>query len=1553
MGPPPPPPQVGRNPFATPSPTLEEQEQQQGRQQPDSAAGSTNQLSPRHQNTTERPWTRDHRRTPRSVRSKKVVSTNPFDASPASSNGHSVPTAAASSGNDGSSLSSSASQEQQHQQQEQRLRRAAVARARARARRDVDVSGTPVLPSFSSSLPSYAYPPHDLDSSNNNNNNHRMAPSQQQSHTRGRGANNKRSVIMNNNIYHRNTSTGNNPFDSSSSSTASSSGGERRTPTPTTQRYRNPFDTPSPSQQQRIQPTPASNGNHNHNPFDDSTASASTSKSSSVVQQRQPNVRVTVHDDRNRRVDGGGMRVWPLGGGGREKSEASDSVSAMDSLELILDRTHGSSSTTDNFNNEQQQHQQASSQSPAGRYYAATVDHQGEVRRVVAMATTSPTRILQQTHHNNLYSSSSSSSATQSNYLSAGREKAMYTPPPYAQQQDGQSSTPATTTPQKSHSPFSPNSQRQYHSNSQAYDITTRTSPRTQQVAESLLQSFDQNRRQQQQSSHTGGGGRQGTDKNNHDTYGSKNQQPGLGERVSTPASTASTGTPVVASDMHRGVSNNSPGTEKNDDGTTSDELVFEYTRTEDIDNNTPTNNNNNMRNNLEVIHEEKKVEDYHPDEQDDDVDEGGSTTHARDGDDTAASPTTDEYNYALHDLCDEAPTTDDIAWHNALFLLAVSPELAELKEPECLMTPLHVACLAHEHPPHWMTRGLLYTAPAACFEEDKGGRLPLHLLAATSADIDTMRLLVEEFPPGVAHKDHRGFTPLHLLLKNDQVDLTLEHLRLLLGQTTYGSAIGEGRANNRFMFRRGDHLFGSVADINYLSKEREDRHEQHFRQYPDDVRRALTKITQWKRRQVNKNAANSSTSQSLFMHKEEHFLRCKNATFTNPASIATPSGRQLPLHLLLRRNTIYPGIQDVTSTKKTASLVDLLRILVVAYPHGLVEQDVGGKTPLMTAMLQRDATPDTEVIELLIGLRTAGFDGLHTERPAIIPTEDNQQLPLHVAAEEMLAYPSILTKICEAYPEARTVQDSRGRTPLHSALQTFRSFPVDAGTLSLLFVDSVATIRDNEGNTPFDLVLKSPKCLQEHSQSSTTTTMSDDESIFQRFLDSSIDKPRSRSDARLLLRHCRMMPPWLRRHACAARSVQDALIDEMTSPFSTFRILASGFVLVVLLAMLRRLLHVNDSLAILVYYLASYHLIVQVMNWFSTIALGEFFRLCLSNPWRWVDVATGILTILVANLSTSRGENDELLSNLGAVATASCWLSILGYLVDWWIGAAIYIGSATRLFYLLVWPLCVAVMGIVAASQVLYTLEDCDSGGICSLSDAYTLVYWMVLGQPVVAEDTVYSSATLGVIVVFTLLVLWWIVSVLAATVTETAQLSRHNLSLSWFWEPKVSLTFTAFGDMDGKSHNTPSTLTDRYCDFMSNLWNVMVAALLGKRFETQEWHSCCLRSRPMTAVTRFSSMLVLPLWIAMGTITFGLLWPPQIRRWVFTIGGRTVSRRGTDTTFESDVGKAKLSQLQLDIMELKAATYDQGTGVQRDLALIKDVLFRALADDATMTQD
>lgn len=895
-----------------------------------------------------------------------------------------------------------------------------------------------------------------------------------------------------------------------------------------------------------------------------------------------------------------------------------------------------------------------------------------------------------------------------------------------------------------------------------------------------------------------------------------------------------------------------------------------------------------------------------------------------------------DSKDLSLHDLCDAASSTDDQSWKKAVFLLSVEPQLAKNVEVSSKMTALHVCALGLQPPPIWMIRALLYTSPEQAQQLDTGGRLPLHLVAATSADLAMMQLLVDEYPASVGHKDERGFTPLQLLLKNDQIILTLDHLRILMGQTV--SDEEEEELKKHLSFRKGEHLTQTLQDLETRKRQRqEEKHEIMFPDYPDDVRSCLKKITQWKKRQV----AKGNVFNSRFFASYQ---------FENPAGISTPTGKLLPLHLLVRRK---PNVRPLkVSSRPPAVHADLARVLATAYPLALVTRDANSRTPLMTAMLQTEAYPDREVIEVLLGIGIPGFVASRMGSPAALAVDDSLQLPLHVAAEESASDYALLSAIYEAYPQAKTIQDVRGRTPLLLALRNYRSVPIDEPTLDLLFEEKVAILKDQDGKIPLDVVLENPKSLKQ-SQSM----------IIQEFLDASIGKPNNWRESQNLLGKLRDLPPWLRRHACGAHYVQEALMDEVATPWVTFWVLFNGLVLVSLLVVLRLLLdRLDDTLITVLYVLASLVMVNQVVYWTIAMLLGEFYRLCVSNPLRWIDLASGYLPIATAYLISADGatlqdelgvlsfspaEVDPLVSTLGASATVCIWISLVGHMVQWYCGMAVFFGSAVQVLYTMFWPLIMAAMGIVGMSQVFYTLGECGDGDGCSLSEAYTTVYWMILGQPVFdnEDDRVLSDGMIAILIIFTLLWIWWIVSVVVMSVTETHQLDREQIALKWYWEPKVALTvFSRVKDGKEKQPRRESPPLIRVAsNEMERTWQILASSLQGSGNQIKggdrNWDSSL--NRPgRRCTTRLLAMILLPIWFVAGFVTLGLLWPPQLRRWLFSTN-IIRHQRQKQQAFEERLTAAKVSNLRSDLSAFKYLTTEQSQITQRDIQEIKDLLY------------
>ena len=366
------------------------------------------------------------------------------------------------------------------------------------------------------------------------------------------------------------------------------------------------------------------------------------------------------------------------------------------------------------------------------------------------------------------------------------------------------------------------------------------------------------------------------------------------------------------------------------------------------------------------------------------DESQGDTTTHEGteeptqeedDDDDENDQQDEEEPDFTLHDLCGEASSPDDIAWRNALYLLSIQPQLASIRDnvPDSPLggddtpkdtsledsqedeqvsgghgwTPLHISCLGMHPPPTYITRALLYANPKAVQWRDDGGRLPLHLLAASSADVATMELLLQTWPQAISKRDHKGLTPLHLLLRNRSVQLTTRNTSVLLGLSTDTLSTQSHshqwkqmqQQQQRFILqRRREHLKMTLKEMDdYIARRHKvittvlhpdfDEMDEEWKGYPPDVQVALRNLAKWRNKQqqqetTQKRRGNGKHKKDTSTSSSSHFLRIVDDSEedenendavndllgeTNPAAIPHYPDLKLPIHMAVARGIVQP----------------------------------------------------------------------------------------------------------------------------------------------------------------------------------------------------------------------------------------------------------------------------------------------------------------------------------------------------------------------------------------------------------------------------------------------------------------------------------------------------------------------------------------------------------------------------------------------------------------------------------------------------------------------
>ena len=90
------------------------------------------------------------------------------------------------------------------------------------------------------------------------------------------------------------------------------------------------------------------------------------------------------------------------------------------------------------------------------------------------------------------------------------------------------------------------------------------------------------------------------------------------------------------------------------------------------------------------------------------------------------------------------------------------------------------------------------------------------------------------------------------------------------------------------------------------------------------------------------------------------------------------------------------------------------------------------------------------------------------------------------------------------------------------------------------------------------------------------------------------------------------------------------------------------------------------------------------------------------------------------------------------------------------------------------------------------------------------------------------------------------------------------------------------------------------------------------------------------------FAACIVIPLWIIIGFVTFGMLWPPQVRE-------KLLTSQMSSRTKEASKERTRLDQvknLKEDVIDLQKEVIDDMEKGRQELAIMKTVL------DSTKTE-
>lgn len=214
---------------------------------------------------------------------------------------------------------------------------------------------------------------------------------------------------------------------------------------------------------------------------------------------------------------------------------------------------------------------------------------------------------------------------------------------------------------------------------------------------------------------------------------------------------------------------------------------------------------------------------------------------------------------------------------------------------------------------------------------------------------------------------------------------------------------------------------------------------------------------------------------------------------------------------------------------------------------------------------------------------------------------------------------------------------------------------------------------------------------------------------------------------------------------------------------------------------------------------------------------------------------------------------------------------------------------------------------------------ESLDIKVWCTGWDSFLRVYTMLLGE---VDETVFNGNTVAIIlfVIFMLLVVILLANVLIAIVADSYKIIQDQRAAIVFWTnrlhyiaqmdaiangPWKSRLRTSFGmSAIDRTHNVEVTFGKEAWDRLMDVFHE----------ETDEglfsWEFICYN------ILRLCALIVIPLWILGGAVVAGWLWPPQVRKKLFT---QVVSKHSSEYDKEEELRKTLIQSLQVEIDSLR----------------------------------
>jgi hypothetical protein len=244
--------------------------------------------------------------------------------------------------------------------------------------------------------------------------------------------------------------------------------------------------------------------------------------------------------------------------------------------------------------------------------------------------------------------------------------------------------------------------------------------------------------------------------------------------------------------------------------------------------------------------------------------------------------------------------------------------------------------------------------------------------------------------------------------------------------------------------------------------------------------------------------------------------------------------------------------------------------------------------------------------------------------------------------------------------------------------------------------------------------------------------------------------------------------------------------------------------------------------------------------------------------------------------------------------------------------------------------------MLVIAFAQCFYTLLqlDCTTAlattPVCSVRDAYRVVFMLIRGESLVDPTGVNQFSEHATIFLLALLV---------TVLTASSQLDFEQIALQSYWEPILGfvLSTSIFVNTDASTSQTRTFEVKK-----AHLWDMFTQTLFGGVPSTgKDLFVYPLRSYIFTWII---ALFIVPLWFLLGLLSLGLLWPPQVRRYVFRSPTMLVTTKNNSNAKEKS--RLQISEMHNEILQMKCMAYERSCMLENEIRNMKELLVAAMQD-------